>query len=92
MGIARIKEINYYEFLIALRNARDNGMRIEKTSETEWKDYVRSNDIKEVSFMSVANKKYENMKQVIIKSDDEWEGFYAYSDDDEAVIKWTIEK
>ena len=51
MGIARIKEINYYEFLIALRNARDNGMRIEKTSETEWKDYVRSNDIKEVSFM-----------------------------------------
>lgn len=92
MGIARIKEINYYEFLIALRNARDNGKRLEKTSEAEWKDYIRSHDIKEVSFMSVANKKYENMRPVIIKSSDEWDGFYAYSDDDEAVIKWSIEE
>lgn len=92
MAIARIKEINYYDFLIALRNARDNGHRLEKSSETEWKDYIRSNDIKEVSFMSVAKKKYENMIPVIIKSGDEWEGFYAYSDDDEAAIKWTIEE
>ncbi len=92
MGIARIKEINYYEFLNALRDARDNGNRLEKTNEAEWKDFIRSNDIKEVSFMSVANKKYENMKPVIIKSGNEWEGFYAYSDDDEAVIKWSLEE
>lgn len=92
MAIARIKEINYYDFLIALRDARDNGNRLEKSSEKEWKDYIRSNDIKEVSFMSVAKKKYENMNPVIIQSGDEWEGFYAYSDDDEAAIKWTIEE
>ena len=90
MGV-RIVEQNYFEFSAALRSATDSGNRIEPRDKESWKEYVREHKIQEAAFKSLADKKYEGMKPVIIADDSDWRGYYMYTTDEEAVLKWVRE-
>ena len=91
MSQVRIVEQNYFEFTAALRSAADSGDRIEPKDKDRWKDYVREHRIQEAAFKSLADKKYEGMKPVIIADDSSWQGYYLYTTDEEAVLKWVRE-
>jgi hypothetical protein len=88
MSRVRIVEKNYSEFTTALRSASDSGRKLEPSDKDQWKEFVTENRIQEAAFRSIANKKYEGMKAVVIKEDDSWGGYYMYTTDEEAVLKW----
>ena len=91
MSQVRIVEQNYFEFTSALREAADAGSRIEPNEKERWKEFVRENRIQEAAFKSLADKKYEGMKPVIIANDSPWRGYYLYTTVEEAVLKWVRE-
>jgi hypothetical protein len=88
MSRVRIVEKNYSEFSSALRSATDDGRKLEPVDKAKWKEFVTENRIQEAAFRSVANKKYEGMKAVVIQDDDRWSGYYMFTTDEEAVLKW----
>lgn len=88
MSRVRIVEKNYSEFTTALRTATDSGRKLEPVDKGRWKDFVTENRIQEAAFRSIANKKYEGMKPVVIEEDESWGGYYMYTTDEEAVLKW----
>ena len=91
MSQVRIVEQNYFEFTAALRTAADKGCRIEPREKDRWKEYVKENRIQEAAFRSLANKKYEEMKPVVIDDESPWQGYYLYTISEEAVLKWVRE-
>lgn len=88
MSQVSIVEQNYFEFTSALRSAADKGCRIEPVDKDRWKAYVREHKIQEAAFRSLADKKYEGMKPVIIDQESPWQGYYMYTTSEEAVLKW----
>ena len=91
MSRIRIVDQNYFEFSSALRAAAGNGSRIEPRDKDRWKAYVSEHRIQEAAFRSLAGKKYENMQPVIIDDDGPWSGYYMYTTEEEAVLKWVRE-
>lgn len=91
MSRLRIVEQNYFEFQSALREAGDNGERIEPGDKDKWKAFVTENRIQEAAFKSLANKKFEEMTPVIINTDGPWKGYYLYTTTEEACLKWVRE-
>ena len=88
MSQVRIVEQNYFEFQNALRSASDRGEKLEPRDKDAWKEWVRANRIQEAAFKSLADKKYEGMTPVIINDDGPWQGYYMYTTEEEAVLKW----
>ena len=91
MSQVRIVEQNYFEFTAALRAAGDTGDRIEPRDKERWATFVAENRIQEAAFRSLANKKFEEMKPVIIDDDSSWNGYYLYTTAEEACLKWVRE-
>lgn len=88
MSQVRIVEQNYFEFSNALRSASDRGTKLEPRDKERWKAWVHENRIQEAAFKSLADKKYEGMTPVIIDEESAWQGYYMYTTDEEAVLKW----
>jgi hypothetical protein len=88
MARPTIVDIDYHRFLQALRRATDSGERIEPTDKKRWSSWVRDNRIKEGAFKSFANGKYQGLAPVIIDNSGEWRGYYLFSEEEEACLKW----
>ena len=91
MARARIIAVDYYEFSKSLRKAADKGTRIEKSQADLWKAYVAEHKINEIAMHSWGRSKFGGSTPVIIKSGNEDEGYYVYSKDEEAALKWVWE-
>lgn len=91
MKRARIIEVNYHDFLAKLQRAADIEGKIEKTEKEKWSKYIRTHNIKEAAFLKAGAAKFSNVTPVIIDHDDEWDGIYLYSKDDEACLKWVVD-
>lgn len=88
MARPRIVDIDYFQFQRALRRAIDSGERIDRADKKQWSSWVRENHIKEAAFRSFAKGMYEGLEPVIIDGDGDWRGYYLFSTDEEAVLKW----
>ena len=92
MPRARIIAVDYYEFTKSLRKAADQGKRIEKAQEEQWKAYVAEHKVNEIAMQSWGRSKFGGALPVIINMGDaEADGYYVYSKDEEAALKWTWE-
>jgi hypothetical protein len=93
MARPKIADLDYFQFQKALRRAIDNGSRIDRAEKKRWSAWVRDNHIKEAAFRSFSIRMYEGLEPVIIdgEPDFEWRGYYLYSTDEEAVLKWVRE-
>jgi hypothetical protein len=93
MARPKIVDLDYFLFRKALRKAIDSGSRIDRADKTRWKTWVQENHIKEAAFQSFAKRMYEGLEPVIIDGDPdyEWRGYYLFSTDEEAVLKWVRE-
>ena len=93
MNKPRIYSVYYQDFVAALQKAINAGHRIDKTEKQRWADYVRKNKIPEAAMgkhaesMSVGGR----IKFVIINDDGDWEGYYAYSNDDQFCLKFDVQ-
>ncbi len=90
MARPKIVDLDYFQFQKALRRAIDNGSRIDRSEKDRWHTWVRDNNIKEAAFRSFSKRIYEDLEPVIIDGDpdDKWRGYYLFSTDEEAVLKW----
>lgn len=90
MARPKIVDLDYFQFQKALRRAIDTGLRIDRADKQRWSQWVRENHIKEAAFRSFSKRMYEGLEAVIIDGEpgDEWRGYYLYSADEEAVLRW----
>ena len=88
MARPQIVDLDYYQFQRALRKAIDSGTRIDRADKKRWSAWVRENRIKEAAFRSFSKNLYEGLQPVIIDDDGKWRGYYLFSTDEEAVLKW----
>ena len=90
MARPKIVDLDYFQFQKALRRAIDTGSRIDRAEKDRWHKWVRENRVKEAAFLSFSKRMYEGLEPVIIdgEPDDKWRGYYLYSADEEAVLKW----
>jgi hypothetical protein len=91
MARPRIIDVDYSLFQQALRKAIDTGKRIDVSEKDRWLTWVRENQVKEAAFKSFAQGKFEGLVPVIIDGPDEWRGYYLFSTQDEACLKWQRE-
>ena len=93
MARPKIVDLDYFLFQKALRRAIDNGSRIDRADKVRWSTWVRENHVREAAFKSFSAKMYEGLEPVIIDGEAgyEWRGYYLFSTDEEAVLKWVRE-
>ncbi len=91
MGRPQIVEVDYYEFVKRLRRAVDVGGRLERTDKEKWREYLETNKINDIALQSWGKLKFASRKPELVVIDDgsDWNGMYAYSHEDESVLKWT---
>ena len=91
MSRPRVIEVDYYDFMRQLKSAIDARNAIEKSDKEKWKAYISENNIRDVSLEAHAKVKFTGKpKLAAIVGGSDWDGCYAYSIDDEAVIKYVI--
>lgn len=90
MAQPRIIEVDYYLLLDKLRAAFAAGGRIEKTDKEGWQAYVKTHNVNVTTMQAWAKVKFMRgkPKMAIINHGVDWDGFYIYSEDDEAAFKW----
>jgi len=86
--MARIKEVEFWSFTEALRNAKAQGRKLEPLDKEEWRAYLKKHRMSEPMMEEFAKARFINYHKVVILDDQEWEGFYMYSNDDEGAIRW----
>ncbi len=93
MARPKIVDLDYFQFQKALRRAIDSGSRIDRSEKQRWSKWVSDNRIKEAAFQSFSKRMYEGLEPVIIDGDpdEKWRGYYLFSTDEEAVLKWVRE-
>lgn len=90
MNRPRVEEVDFHDFMRVLKRARDSRSVIERTEADKWKAYVTENNIRDVSLEAHGKVKFVNGKPVLvaIKMGSDWDGCYAFSSADEAVIRY----
>lgn len=90
MPRATVKEVDYFLFKEKLREAAASSCLIERTDRDRWGRYVADNQIRESALAAFGKVKFVASEPtlVAIEMDDDWDGCYAYSADDEAVLKF----
>lgn len=84
----RIKEVEFWGFKSALRQAIDSGRKIEPLDKEPWRSYLKQHRMSEAMMEQFAKSRFMAFNRVVILEDPQWEGFYMYSDDDEGAIRW----
>jgi hypothetical protein len=93
MARSRLVEVNYHEFMTALRTAGERGTRIERSDKEGWAAYIKKHGVKEASARRVAaGRGSGDVKAVIINDEGDWNGFYVYSPDDQMCLKFHREE
>ena len=88
MGRPRIVDVDYYEFRNQLSKAVASHGRVEQRDGARWTDYLRTHKVNETAMLHWGRSKFEKVEAVIIDYGSEWDGFYVYSADQEAALKW----
>jgi len=85
-----IEEVNYHDFMRMVRIATDKGFLLERKDKEKWKQYVTDNSVRDASLEAHAKVKFSYGKPVLVAilMGSAWDGCYAYSKDDEAVLKY----
>ena len=89
MAQPRIVEVDYYVLLDKLKAAFAAGGRIEKTDKEPWQAYVKTHNVNVTTMQAWAKVKFMRgkTKMAIINHGVDWDGFYVYSEGDEAALK-----
>jgi hypothetical protein len=84
----RLADVDYHQFMARLTRAGEKGERIEKKDKKKWKAYVREHGVYEAAALMHARNISEVVEAVIIDSEDDWNGYYLYSQRDVICLKF----
>ena len=88
MAKVQINEIEFRDFNVALSEARTaSNLLDERQDQKEWKNWVKTEKVKEASFRAISRNYYDDLQPVIIK-DGPWKGYYYYSTEYKFCLKW----
>ena len=90
MSQARVVDVDYYVLVEKIKQAANKSCLVERTNKERWQQYVADNKIRETSLEAFGRVKFVRgqTKLAGIEMGDDWDGCYAYSDDDEAALKF----
>ncbi len=88
MGRPRIVDADYYELMAQLGKAVAVQGRIERRDGSRWTDYIQKHKVNEAAMLHWGRSKFDTVEAVIIDCGGAWDGFYVYSVDQEAALKW----
>ena len=90
MAQPRIVEVDYYTFQAKLRAAAASGARIEKGDGSRWQEYVKARNVNLFTIQAWAKVRFTGdvIKLAIIDAGGDWDGVYAWSEEDERVARW----
>jgi hypothetical protein len=88
MNRPHILQVDYHQFSGELRKATDAGRRVDPADKARWSAWVRQYGIREAAFRSVGGSQFDGLQPVIIDDSGPWGGYYLYSIDEEACLKW----
>ena len=90
MAQARVEECDYYELVRQVRRAKDAKCIVESSDKGKWQAYLESSQVRETSLLAFAKVKFAMgpAKLVAIVGESTWAGCYAFSDNDEAALKF----
>jgi len=93
MGRPKVVDVDYYQFRDKLKRATDAGGRIERKDRDRWRQYVQQHGFSETALEAWGKIKFVlgKTKLVAIDHGSDWDGVYAYSEEDEACMKWERE-
>lgn len=92
MARSRVVEVNYHEFMTALRTAAETGTRIERSDKERWNRYITEHAVHEASCRRIAaGRGSGDVKAVIIDAENDWNGFYVYAPDDQICLRFQRE-
>jgi len=86
--MARIREVEFWAFKDALQRAYDTGRKLDPVDKDKYRAWLKAHKMSEPMMEEFAKSRFIAYQKVIILEDDEWGGFYMYSDDDEGAIRW----
>lgn len=92
MGQRRIIEVEYQDFLRALRHATDAKRKIEKTDKEAWMAFVKKHAVPEAGMRvhAMAGAMSGKIRGVIIDGEGAADGYYLYSPDDQFCLKYEL--
>jgi len=90
MAQPRIVEVDYYTFQAKLRAAAASGARIEKSDGTRWQEYIKARNVNLYTIQAWAKVRFtgDQIKLAIIDAGGDWDGLYAWSEEDERAARW----
>ena len=90
MAQPRIVEVDYYTFQAKLRAAAASGARIEKRDGARWQEYIKARNVNLYTIQAWVKVRFlgEKIKLAIIDAGGDWDGVYAWSEEDERVARW----
>lgn len=90
MAQPRIVEVDYYTFQAKLKAAAAAGARIEKSDGQRWDDYVKSRKVNLYTIQAWTQVRFTggDVRLAIIDAGGDWDGVYAWSDEDERAARW----
>jgi len=90
MAQPRIVEVDYYTFQAKLKAAADSGARIEKTDGERWREYLKARNVSIYAIQAWAKVRFTggDIRLAIIDAGGDWDGVYAWSEEDERVARW----
>ena len=93
MGLPRIIELQYHDFLRILQQATDAKKRIDKSDKARWGEFVRKNKVPEagMAVKAEAGAMSGKTKAVIIEGAGTSDGYYVYSADDMFCLKYEFD-
>lgn len=92
MSQHQIIEIDYQDFLKALRHATDAKKKIEKNEKEAWVAFVKKHEVPEAGMTVHAMSKAMSgkIKSVVIDGVGAANGYYIYSTVDQFCLKYTV--
>ena len=86
----RVEEVDFHDFMRILKSARDSRCVIEKADKEKWSKHVTENNIRDVSLEAHGKVRFANGAPTLVAiiMDSDWDGCYAYSQADEAAIRY----
>ncbi len=90
MKIARLVEVDYQEFLKALRTAKAAGAAISPDEKAAWAKEVAARAVKAEAFRLMARDRFGAEELAILNGAAPWDGLFAWNPESHACVRFEV--
>lgn len=90
MKIARLVEVDYQEFLKALRTAKAAETAVPPDDKAAWAKAVAELAVKAEAFRLMARERFGAEELVILRGEAPWDGLFAWNPESHACVRFEV--